>query len=365
MNQSDAVLSRLFEKHEGNMRSAARDDQINRKEFFKRYLSKAAKSNPDIQVYLRDLAKKCENSKQFLKQALRMMLEKIDHPVYSCDLRITRLMALIEHLEKVSEYASFSWGRGLSRRHVKSYEFATHMCIMNQAATDTIVGRAYSYSRYYQNYTDQRLNGHVFLTSYVDSLGLLDLFLRKGDTFKEEDWRRIGIHSKAKRQKIKKHARIHEKDILGTHRNTKLWSKTQRYPSDTDYLILDLNFPPEVIREFRFHLDHTSYEPCPYNIFLVSEIHPLAENLKRRILLYAKELGDAYYPFFRFLICSRLGMAPHNFDREFSKLLRDDHELRRHIWLYASKGIETTAHVIYPELIQTVGRLFDRILFRE
>jgi hypothetical protein len=363
IDQAPEVLRELYIRHKGNYSNAKLDEYLSKKEFFKRCIARAVRINPQIELFLRDLANVSSNVEQFYEYAFHLILEKIDQPVEFMDLRITRLMVFIEHLEKVTELERYYLGKGKSIKDVHgAYEIAINTCDYNPAAADTIIGRAHSYSPFYENYTDLNYRGHLFLSSHMNSLGLLGIYSEKNWELDAVEWGKIGIHSISKRKKIKQHVDYHNPRAFEYWRDPQKWYDISRPKEKT--VILDLNFPRTIIDSIGLKEGTNNYQICPFEIFLLSQIVPSSSELSEAILTYAKELQDAYYPFFRFIICSKLGISSRFFDELFAKLISTDSELRKHIWLYASKGIETFEHSIHPTLIKTIGRFFDRISYR-
>jgi len=364
-DQSTDVFSRIFEEYSGSIKSAYLDETLAKKEFFNRHLKKIIKLAPQLDLEFQEIARKTKSTMDFCSEANRILLERVDSDFRFRDLRVTRVLAFLEHMEKVVQPYSYPLGVGSTWRDTKSYNIIGEMCKLNTAALDTIVGRSHLYARYYENYTDPQLRGYTYLTCHMDSLGYI-AFLQR-NLLEIEKWPRLGIHSETKRLKMIRHANLYRNyaaELPVVLEKKEELTKTKEILRNSGTLLLDLNFPDDLSRKILEVEGASGYESCPFNVYVINEICPTTEQLKQNILQVVMQLKDIYYPHLRFLICSRLGLRAQIFDRKLAELLRRDMELRKKLWLYASKGIESTEHVIQPELVNTLGRFLDRVAYR-
>jgi len=108
------------------------------------------------------------------------------------------------------------------------------------------------------------------------------------------------------------------------------------------------------------NLPISGLKPCISNIFVVTMIEPTKEEFVKVVdnFLSKKVNETIYYPYFRFMICRTYGLHRYQFDRIFARSLSTLQT--RYLWRFYAVGRPGDAsHIISPEVIKAVGRVFD------
>jgi hypothetical protein len=101
-------------------------------------------------------------------------------------------------------------------------------------------------------------------------------------------------------------------------------------------------------------------KPCVSNIFVVTMLEPTREEFVKIVdnFLSKKVNETIYYPYFRFMICRAYGLHRYQFDKIFARSLSTLQT--RYLWRFYAVGRPGDAsHIISPEVIRAVGRIFD------
>jgi hypothetical protein len=302
-----------------------------------------------------------------LERVAKLLLRR-DHKLY---MQISTILSWLEFLERTIEPYEFSVGSGT--KDEDGFRKITEFCSLNIKAVINVV-REFSqfgafiewYPHYYLNYEKLKWirEYYCFLSCHMDSLGFLANFLKK-DNFINEVFK-----TNTKKEKFKQHISYllrftSIKDFITVNKNSVADLRLKLNKSE----FIDFN-PDEKILKSLENWD-TKLAWCPYNVFIATKV-PVKENVfKEKVIETLKSekrfrdpQGHFYYPDFRFLIASQLGLSFKAFDNIFAYVLSKDIDFRLRLWLPVLFGIKITKHKIEDTLLSVVGEPFDSIALR-
>ena len=250
------------------------------------------------------------------------------------------------------------------------YELVTDICSFDTRTTADVLGKSDPYDgfvtfgsfldTYYRTYSKEHeewADTYSFLSWYTDSFA--HLFLSK------EDLEGIGF-PEFKNEKTRRHGRFLER-IPGnlSSRPLALSTLKEHVQRTRDSEIIDMNID---LRNSNLE----SYSPdsyCYSNCYTSSELpvdRELFESTVLRILEEPSNLKDSqgafYYPDFRFLVASTIGLSLRSVDQILAYVISTNPELSRRLWLFPAFGNVPRRDRPDEQLSNVVLRPFDSII---
>lgn len=128
--------------------------------------------------------------------------------------------------------------------------------------------------------------------------------------------------------------------------------------------IIDMNIDPDSLPEHNRY----NYEYCPSNVFISSDVpvnRALFESTVLGILNLQSKLKDSqgtfYYPDFRFLVASSLGMSLRRVDKILAYVISTGSELGKRLWFFPAFGRVPVRDQPDQQLIDVILKPFDSI----
>ncbi|HML01892.1 MAG TPA: hypothetical protein VK487_00810 [Candidatus Bathyarchaeia archaeon] len=129
--------------------------------------------------------------------------------------------------------------------------------------------------------------------------------------------------------------------------------------------IIDMNIDPEKFREMS-GCSHIEY--CPSNVFVASNVPVSRENFESVVLEILQSLspmkdsqGAFYYPDFRFLVASTLGLSLKSVDRILAYIIQTGSDVGRRLWFFPAFGKVPSRDRPDQQLMDVVLKPFDSI----
>jgi hypothetical protein len=302
-----------------------------------------------------------------LEKVAKLLLRR-DHKLYA---QISTILTWLEFLERTIEPYEFSVGVG--KEDKDGFRKIVEFCSLNIKAVMNVV-REFSqfgafiewYPRYYFNYEKLKWmrEHYCFLSCHMDSLGFLANFLKK-DTFIHKVFK-----TNTKQEKFKRHIEYllrftSIKDFITVDRNSMTDLKQKLNKSEF------MDFNPEEERLRSLENTDTNLAWCPSNVFIASKVPVKVNVFKEKVIETLKSKsefrdsqGHFFYPDFRFLIASQLGLSFKAFDDIFAYILSRDIDFRSRLWFPVAFGIKISKHKIEDSLLSVIGEPFDSIGIR-
>lgn len=301
-----------------------------------------------------------------LEKVAKLILRR-DHMLY---MQISTILTWLECQEQTIEPYEFLVGAG--EKDKDRFRKIVESCSLNTKAVINVV-REFSqfgafiewYPRYYLDYQKLKwtMESYFFLSCHMDSLGFFANFLKRNKLIE-------AFKTNTKREKFKRHMEYllrfaTEKDFTTIDKTTITNLKLKLNKSE----FIDFNSNEQKLK--LLENVNTDLAWCPSNVFIASKVpikvnvfkEKVMDTLKKEIKFREPE-GHFFYPDFRFLITSQLGMSFKAFDNVLAYVLSKDIDFRSRLWLPVAFGIKIRKHRIEDSLLSVVGEPFDSIGIR-
>lgn len=205
-------------------------------------------------------------------------------------------------------------------------------------------------------------NNYVALSCHIDALSFIGAYLQQGLQPKKI------FKTELKKEKFKRHVeyllRFMDENSLIAAVNEKDLNLLRRKLTNSE--LIDLNPSHEILEAVPLDL-----KPCLSNIFVVSRLTVKDRYFKERVLetlkndhIWKNPQGHFYYPDFRFIMSSRLGLTFSAFDRVLAYQIQNDIDFYSRLFLPILWGIRIQRQKIDESLLSVVQEPFDSISLR-
>lgn len=198
----------------------------------------------------------------------------------------------------------------------------------------------------------------AFLSWYTDSL--VHLFHDPERLGNKLDWPEFKIIKSKKHKKfILKYVKEKEMHVINRDYVSVLQSKCKNSE------LIDMNID---LKRFHDLKNCSDIEYCPSNVFISSQV-PVQRNLFETTALkilqtpsrFKDSQGAFYYPDFRFLIASTLGLSLRTADQILAYVISTNTELATRLWFFPAFGKVPKRDRPDQQLVDVIGKPFDSI----
>jgi hypothetical protein len=303
-----------------------------------------------------------------LEKAARLLLRR-DHQYY---MHISTTLAWLESQERVIEPYLSPVGKGRKEKaQMKKIVDCTSLNIRVIANVVREYSQFGSFLEWYpREYFDPELlkwtrEYYCFLSCHMDSLGFL------AASFNIDRFPVRFFKTDTKQEKFKRHLeyllKFISRDNFLFKMNARQMSSFKEKLDRSEFI--DFNPNSEVLKSVMDTAVDAAW--CPYNVFVISKVPVKANVFKEKVLqtlksesVFKDPQGHFFYPDFRFLLSSELGLSFHSFDNVLAYILSKDIDFRSRLWLPVTFGIKIKKHRIEDTLLSVVGEPFDSISLR-
>ena len=310
-------------------------------------------------------------------------IEKGARLFFRCDkqflMHISGVLAILEFLERFNTPYETPIGENRSGR--ESVKIVAGFSPTNHVAVHRIISEFSQFAEFLEWYPRDVFReyrwiivNYAYLSWCMDSLGNLALALENEGAMKRL------FEANYKQRKLKRHlntlTKFIPKDqlhILMTDlvRKKEAWNTeeklTAKMPTSE---LLDLNPKSEDLNK-AVKKSFTQIW-CPYNFFVLNRPKLTEDEFKKEVIeVLEKEKmlrdpqGHFYYPDFRFITASKLGLPFEYFDNTLAHILSKDLDFRLRIWFFVSFGVpKKVKHKVSERLISEIPEPFDSIALR-
>lgn len=305
-----------------------------------------------------------------LEKVAKVLLRR-DHQYF---MHISTILSWFEYKERIVEpyedpIGIVSEGKRKTEKG-KQFQKIENSCSLNNAVVYNVIEEYSKFGFFIEWYPYERLDHNLlkwvkeyycFLSCYMDSLG----FLSKGEKIALKFFK-----TKTKREKFKRHLKYlsrftSSEDFKEITQNTLSYIKEKNAKSE----FIDFNPDKKSLTSLADIQVEQSW--CPYNVFVVTRVPIKVDLFKEKVIETLKSenkfkdpQGHFYYPDFRFLLCSQLGLSFQAFDNIFAYVLSKDVDFRSRLWFPVLFGLRIRKHRVEDSLSLAVGEPFDSISLR-
>jgi len=293
--------------------------------------------------------------------------------------QVSSAIVCLEYLERMKHPSKLPIGSSPryweSKRTGKKYERLGHynrvsqLCSLDTRAAANILAKSTPYDAYatfgafIETYYKTGVKGgedwadtYSFLSWYTDSFAFLDLSNVERNKL---NWPKF---KKQKTERHKSYLKRFVKDAFFQKTTRKGIKKLSLKSPNTE--IIDMNLEPESISAY----DKSEMDYCPSNVYASSNVpvdRALFESTVLNVLQSESKFKDSqdafYYPDFRFLVASNIGLNFKNVDQILSYVISTGSDLSRRLWFFPAFGKVPRRDRADPKLAETVLKPFDSI----
>ena len=299
-----------------------------------------------------------------LEKAAKVILRRDSRRI----MYITSVLLWLESREHIEEPWVQPIGSGNGEK--KQFSLVIRNTSMNAPAVANVLRDFSKFETFLEWYIrevlDNRMrwirNNYVTLSCHIDALSFIGAYLQH-----KLQLRKI-FKTEFKRERFKRHVRyllrfIDEDNLIAAVNRKDLNLIGSKF---THSELIDLN-PSRKIPE-AVPLD---LKPCLSNIFVVSRLPVKDSYFKERVLetlkndhIWKNPQGHFYYPDFRFIMSSKLGLTFSAFDRVLAYQIQNDIDFYSRLFLPILWGIRIQRQKIAKSLLSVVQEPFDSISLR-
>jgi len=294
--------------------------------------------------------------------------------------QVSSVIACLEFLERNKHPSESPVGSAPryreSKRTKKRYERLGHydivegICSIDSRTAANILSKADPYAAYaafgafVESYDRTGIrNGQdwaetfAFLSWYTDSLAYVGLTSQK---LEKLGW------PKFKSRKTKRHKAFLERSVShGMLKVSSAKDSAMLMTKSTNSEIIDMNIDPKILPQQN---SYSSVDYCPSNVYISTNVpvdRELFESIVIDVLQSPSRLKDSqgafYYPDFRFLMASTLGLSLKSVDQILAYVISTGSELGRRLWFFPAFGNVPRRDRPDQQLMDVVLKPFDSI----
>jgi hypothetical protein len=249
------------------------------------------------------------------------------------------------------------------------YDLVSGICSFDTRVTADILGKSDPYDgfvtfgafidtfyRTYKKNGEEWSDTFSFLSWYTDSLAYLAL---SEDELKEANFPRFKFEKTRRHRAFLK--RFISEDTFKIASPKKSFEISTRSPRSE---IVEMNIAPEKLAQCGIH----EVEYCSSNVYVASDVPVDRELFESTVLnvlqepsMFKDSQGAFYYPDFRFLVASTIGLSLKSVDQILAYVLSTSPELSRRLWFYPAFGNVARRDRPDEQLMEVVQKPFDSI----